>query len=1698
MKNIYLHGGLGKRFGRKWSINAQTPYEAASALFANSPELEKYIFKKEQEGIFYGIKKGNSKDFANKEEYQLKTNQDLHLFPIPVGSDLTGFAVSLLVTAITTAASMYISKKIAEAMQRDDKTLQAQTKSFLYNGSDNRFQQGSSVPLGYGMMKVGSNVISACTINYDFDAHTNKVFAFDDGLFSLVPEYSKFYDPRVGPLGSCFFFNLFDGDNTYKVHDPAYQYIQSINQSLQQGSNDGAYGTVSQTAQQLEKKILGGVLGALSYKFNYGKGIDTSKLQNFQEGGNWYPGYNAAGANEPISNGVYPLLVSNENALRTAFVCIQSVPIEESKSNSDRKFYPISLTKESIANDHKYVGGNNAYAPSIEGIDVNGVIPIPVGERWKGGNKSNGVGWFKLESVGVYKAIDLVSEGPIDGFASSDGELKVFDRDAEVTSPPNNGGVPTSMRYPKDDYLQGVYLNDLPIKEINPSTNQDSYNINEFDIDAGVNNEGVFGTEDQKLLENQYLFTAFTKQINAQLFGPRLINQESLISSTQPEAFIENNTYGANTYFSQGESLYRLKESLNETVDGTEDYSQVLYNNGSWSNLEVVSEGENGSANHFVPKSEAFEEYKELPGNIVDYNKGEKVKSIDYEGNYVYFEMGEDAKRFKGNFKTDGNYVKGDILTREGSRVIYTATGSYQQGDSLSDFTFAIPYSIIEELPEDNRNYSNDFYNYFKEIRDLPGIKGSNYTIPGENEADNVTVSLPMNMVEQKKDITPAENSEFWYKIVFDRSVNNLSASITTSQGGIIEIPLFQAVDSVTGNEYFKPEEENYISHTVINPLVEQLYVSLQVDELMYVYQGDEIEITYKVGSIFGAIMGGIAALGAAGALQAFDVVSTTAFVAATAAAIGAVIGAIIGNNSEFTMGTKIENSGELWPNRAKFRIKYGNQGETMYFTDVIVYGLATTAYRKDIRIYLPNNPNQRDRVVKVYKLNRERNAVIEGEQAARYKERMSLAAITEITPVKMNYPNSVVIGTRVNAKDSSSIPKRSYNLRLKKVQVPRNYNSETRKYEGFWDGTFKDELEWTDNPAWCLYDLISNKRFGVGKYGLKEENIDRWTLYKMAKYCDEIVPSGYSSKYKKRTGKTNGSKLTFSDTGDDFNFNLEFNHPGKYLAIFHEDGSYESIRILSVQNQELTLAYTPISSSFECAVSIEYPLLEPRYTMNCFIMNKQNALKLINEFASIFRAFTYWSDGAINFFQDEKKEAVMFFSNSNIDESGFRYSSTPKTSRTNTCNVRYMDKYNFYRAKIERAEDRKAITDNTMIEQTIEGFGITSQAQAKRAAEFLIKTANMETELLVFKTSMPGSYLKPGDVIDVLDNKKTVGRFAGKIVDIQLDDRGLYGEIEVDYPIFTFVDNQDQATWKTIEIYAPEGNETVRSLDGSGEVSDIQIDKLRAKQFDEFTVFDLSENGRRMKIYNNLYEYIPASASKKGDGFTWSDALRDAKQRGGKLAEIPNEVSQAIINSTIPRDNTKVAWLGGYNKESPLPEELLWAGDSSCDSEIKYFNWDKDFPKLSQVLETDIDNKKMRKDEPKNQDIFLAAEHPEFTPQNGFLTIHGSEERTKHGKWRHDFSSAKYGYIFEKVYDDKFERIRDSAGTTFVLNDGVNLANPKQYKVINITEESNGLYAIQAIQYNIDKFDNIEKNISLSVLNSPVVFTDNSIYGNK
>jgi predicted phage tail protein len=1767
MKNIFLHGKLGERFGRVWALNVSTPTEAINALFANEPLIEKYLNKKQEEGIAYGVKRGKSEGFIEKEEYSLVSSRDIHVFPIPQGAGT--FTVNLLIAVATTAASMYISKKMAEAMERDDSTVAIQTKSYLYEGTSNRSQQGGTVPLGYGRLKVGSNVISSCVVNYDYDSDKGDIFNFNSGLYSLVPHYSKYYDPFAGGLGSAFILNTFDGASKFNNVDPAFQFLQGTTPETYFGASQALYGGyISEEQQRLAASnandadesdglvaaieaaleglswvlnkfigVFGGktcddtetgetvegnaIGGYFYYKMNHGKGVDINTLPNWNPAlpGSWYPESQTG-----ISIGKwFPYRVSGSLADNSSYVCMQSVPEIDDGSNPEKFFYPITFSDT----DLEYL--KTPLAPQKK--DDNGIFPIQVGQRWIEGDKANGVGWFKMESAAIYKSVDLIGEGPIEGFSNNDGESLEFYKNAPPT------------QEDKDDYLQGVYLDDTPVKEVDLSrggSHSASYNINEFDIDVGMNKGKVMGSEDQQLLEPQYLFTANTTTIGKELFGPRLLTAGALKTTLSPAIEFQRNTaypIGAKvSYQNEGGSFtYVVSKDLSNRFNKNTNYSE--------GNLVAFSEGEGGSVN-FYEATNSMDDYILFNGDYViyagselplyrGYTEGERVKGKNSRGGTSYYKMGSNAADFLGVFNHLDDYTGkvGKILMRSSTDTrLYKILKDYDSAESVQIESFC------QELPF---FYTNE-----------AGVEIACTTSPLGLLA-TITEQFPSHpgggIVAEVVDITPTKATdvaeELWQEIIIN-SVKDIQNGLHgpgapgKDRGGLALFSLEGSDSAVTSRT---TDEEYYESHTVINPLVEQAYVTLQVDELAYLYAGDEVEVHYALGALWGAVIGALLAAEIAdiwsdraqkedkapapipgtpvvcipdptgcAESQNPDATKTKGITigihTGVIVALGALIGAIGGCAMRLKVGTKIENSGELWPNRAKFRIKYGNEGEVLYKTDIQMYGVATSPYRKDIKIYFPPNVDQKNRIIKVFKLNRERNPIKEGEQAARYKEKSSLAAITEITPIKLSYPNSVVIGTRVNAKDVASVPTRNYNLKLKKVAVPNNYNPETRQYNGSWNGLFYGQSTrqdavpdggkyWTDNPAWCLYDMISNKRYGVGRFGIKPEDIDRWTLYKIAKYCDEIIPTGYSAKYNRRTFQLNGDrsiKIPLSTSYDASDLAGQFNYPNKMLALYYSDGTYDSIKIKSIDlgTGAIGLERSPTMGG-ECAVSIDYPLVEPRYTLNAFLMNSSNAFKLINEFAAIFRTYAYWSNGAINFFQDEKKDPVMLFANNNISKEGFSYSSTPKTSRTNSCKIKYANRYESFRPKMEHREDLRSIEDNNIIEQTIDGFGITSPGQAQRAADFVVKTANLETEIISFETSAIGSYLRPGDVISVLDNKKTVGRFAGKVLNIDISGDGKMAEIDADFPIRAIVDEEDKSTWKKITLYSVSGNQTIGSLDASADlgnkITDSDIHAMRAGQVGEYVVSKLSNNDTRIKIINNPYSFVTGE-------FTWSQALYDAQDKGGILATINNVTDQSQVQAVLPPESSfqaadSLAWIGGYNQEMPPPERFVWYQPQDCLSDsITYFNWADGFPDVGDPLETDL-----------SSGVVTDAEEFSVTTDSSgglgnYIAVSGSVATTTHGDWVTLSGNTGIGYILERKANDSLLKLNGAAGSTFMIEDSVNFAEKKTFKVINITEKSNGVFQVQGLQYNKDKFDNIEKNSSLKPLDSPVIFTEKSI----
>ncbi|HBB0564490.1 TPA: DUF1983 domain-containing protein [Escherichia coli] len=119
-------------------------------------------------------------------------------------------------------------------------------------------------------------------------------------------------------------------------------------------------------------------------------------------------------------------------------------------------------------------------------------------------------------------------------------------------------------------------------------------------------------------------------------------------------------------------------------------------------------------------------------------------------------------------------------------------------------------------------------------------------------------------------------------------------------------------------------------------------------------------------------------------------------------------------------------------------------------------------------------------------------------------------SSYTEIIDVEQCYPNTALVGVQVDSEQfGSQQVSRNYHLRGRILQVPSNYNPQTRQYSGIWDGTFKPA--YSSNMAWCLWDMLTHPRYGMGKR-LGAADVDKWALYVIGHYCDQSVPDGFGS----------------------------------------------------------------------------------------------------------------------------------------------------------------------------------------------------------------------------------------------------------------------------------------------------------------------------------------------------------------------------------------------------------------------------------------------------------------------------------------------------------------------------------------------------------------------------------------------------------
>lgn len=308
------------------------------------------------------------------------------------------------------------------------------------------------------------------------------------------------------------------------------------------------------------------------------------------------------------------------------------------------------------------------------------------------------------------------------------------------------------------------------------------------------------------------------------------------------------------------------------------------------------------------------------------------------------------------------------------------------------------------------------------------------------------------------------------------------------------------------------------------------------------------------------------------------------------------------------------------------------------------------------------------------------------------------------------SYPNSALIALEVDGRYFSSVPTRAYHVRGLIVKVPSNYNPVTRVYTGVWDGSFKPA--YTNNPAWCFYDIVTNKRYGLGKR-ISESQISKWVMYSIAKYCDQPVPTGLTTNVFSQT-----SKSSFSPNG-----------------------------------------------TITSGIPLRDQTFEPRFTLNVVINTKMDAYKLLNNLSSVFRGMSYWASGMVTLTQDRPTKTGMIWTNANVIDGMFTYEGSARADRHTTATVGWNDPAEDFRQRYEYVEDRAGILRYGVRPIEAMAYGCTSRSQARRMGLWLLYTERFEKDAIKFRTGLDSAQVMPGDVGKIMDNNRTGARWGGRVL---------------------------------------------------------------------------------------------------------------------------------------------------------------------------------------------------------------------------------------------------------------------------------------------------------------------------------------------
>ncbi len=459
---------------------------------------------------------------------------------------------------------------------------------------------------------------------------------------------------------------------------------------------------------------------------------------------------------------------------------------------------------------------------------------------------------------------------------------------------------------------------------------------------------------------------------------------------------------------------------------------------------------------------------------------------------------------------------------------------------------------------------------------------------------------------------------------------------------------------------------------------------------------------------------------------------------------------------------------------------------------------------------------------------------------------------------------------------------------------------------------------------------------------------------------------------------------------------------------------------------------------------------LEPRFSCNLILNSENEGLKALTDLASIFRGMFYFKNGMLNLTSDVKQNSVYIFTNSNIKDGLFTYSSGDLNNLFSVAKVKYSDKNDNFKDKIIYVEDTQLIRQIGLVEKEILGFGVTSKYEAQRIGKWYLATGKLESEIVNFISGFEASILQIGNIIRISDSLKTSSVIYGKLTRLDVVNKSIYIDREV----------SEDCLGKLIRIFSLINNNPIELM---------------------FSVYEVDNKNLKLKILPFAYMNwnIVQKISSADDGKTLMSSSASNPDGWDKKAYTNKSYidnCQIIFQSPFAINDRLVVGISEINNISVNQNDIdygFYIVGNGTTASLSVILDGVVQPALASPYDTITSNDVLK--------ITYDGKEVNFLKNDIVVCI--SIPRTK-GK-------PLYGVValyenFSKVSNLSFSKFPDyeygqyaalRSDANFVVYLEEDYSSHDLYRIININEVSSNEYAITAMKYDEEKFNIVENN---------------------